>query len=80
MDKIKIIFEGIDSWNRPVFKAVESNERFGSVDLLFGYADTEETVLTKITEKDLLYFGNTFDCEPMGYEAGNIEIIEKENK
>lgn len=75
MEKIKVEFEGIDSWNRPVFKDVNSKARYGSVWTLFDYGDTEEVVLSKINEEDLLYFGSHFGCEPMGSPAGNIEII-----
>ena len=79
MKKTNIKFEGIDSWNRPVFKRIDSNERFGSVDILFNYSDTEKEVLDKISEDDLLYFGNGFDCEPMGDQVNNLKII-KMNK
>ncbi len=63
---MKVKFEGIDSFNRPIFKDVTSSNRFGSVDILFDYGATKEEVLKKVIEKDLLYFGNSFDCEPMG--------------
>jgi len=75
MAKIKIKFEGIDYWGRPIFKATESKERFGSVDILFDSRDTEQEVLNKLSESHLLYFGNSFGCEPMGTKSGDIEII-----
>lgn len=77
---IKIQFEGIDDWNRPVFKAVDSRERFGCIHELFNYEATEIEVLNKIGELDLCYFGNSFGCEPMGTNAGNIEIIKSTPK
>lgn len=74
-DKTQIKFEGIDSWNRPVFKDVNSKKRFGSVNTLFDDDATEEEVLAKITEFDLRYFGTAFCCEPMGNPAYNLQII-----
>ena len=73
---MKVNFEGIDDFNRPIFKGIDSNQRFGSVDFLFGYESTEKEVLETITEEDLLYFGNHFGCEPMGTPPINtIKII-----
>lgn len=73
---IKIKFAGIDGWNRPVFVSTEKPyQYYGSTCILFNYNDTEETVLSKIDEDDLSYFGNHFGCEPMGTIAGNIEIV-----
>jgi hypothetical protein len=62
---IVLKFEGIDSWNRPVFKDVNSTCRYGSLDKLCGAADVHE-VVSKITVLDLCYFGSFFDCEPLG--------------
>ena len=72
----ELIFEGIDDWNRPVFKHTESKERFGSVDVLFNDGDAEETVQEKITEAHLLYFGNSFnEHDPLGAKVlGEIKI------
>ena len=61
---IKVVFEGIDSWNRAVFKSINSKERFGSTDKL---VNTEDEAKALITEQDLVYFGNSFGCEPMGW-------------
>ncbi len=68
-----IEFIGIDSWNRPIFKDDKGNY-YGSVDKLFDYTDTKEQVLSVITEKDLLFFGTSFDCEPMGNKVKNLKI------
>lgn len=76
---MEIKFEGIDDWNRPVFKAVNSNHRFGSVEILFPYWESEETVLEKVSEKQLYYFGNSFNCEPMGTKAEDLKIIKSES-
>ena len=35
---IKVKFRGIDSHNRPIFKAVNCNDYFGSVNFLFGFS------------------------------------------
>jgi len=65
-EKIKLIFVGIDNWNRPVFKAENRKEYYGSVNELFSEGSTKEEVLSKIDEYDLCYFGDHFGCEPMG--------------
>ncbi len=65
-DQVRLIFVGIDSWNRPVWKAPDQNAYFGSVTELFDYNDTEETVLKKVDSFGLCYFGDSFGCEPMG--------------
>lgn len=75
MKKIDITFEGIDSWNRPVFVDLKTKKRYGSVDRLFSYDATEDDVLAKITPFDLCYFGNRFDCEPMGSPAEGLNIV-----
>ena len=73
---VNVKFVGIDSWNRPVFKDDLGNY-YGSVDKLFDYLDTEETVLSSITEKDLTFFGRSFDCEPMGNAVTDKLKIER---
>ncbi len=70
-----IKFEGIDRWNRPIFKSLETKSRYGSVDHLFNDDSTEDDVLAIITEKDLLFFGNNFGCEPMGDPTKNLKIV-----
>lgn len=74
-----IKFEDIDDWNRPVFRAIKSNYRFGSVEILFPYGESEESVLEKVSEKHLCYFGNSFNCEPMGTSVENLKIIRRED-
>lgn len=71
MEKEQIRFYGIDSWNRPVFKSVKHHNYFGSVNKLCSNIKEAELV----TEFDLCFFGSSFDCEPMGTPATNIEII-----
>jgi len=75
---VKVKFEGIDSWNRPVFKSLLSKSRYGSVDILFDYNTTELKVLEKINEDNLLFFGDSFGCEPMGDTVTNLEIVRPE--
>lgn len=62
---LELKFEGIDSWNRPVFKD-RHNNRYGSVDVLMEYDAEAHEVEDNVTADDLLYFGSTFGCEPMG--------------
>lgn len=66
VDQVKLIFVGIDGWNRPVWKAPDQRAYYGSVNKLFDYSDTEETVLKQVDTYDLCYFGDSFGCEPMG--------------
>lgn len=75
-----IKFVGIDYWNRPVFKSLDKRMQFyGSVHKLFPAGATETEVLEKVTEKDLCFFGNKFNCEPWGTPTGELKIIKKEN-
>ena len=66
VSKVKLIFVGVDSWNRPVWKAPDQKAYYGSVNELFDYDDTEETILKKVSTYDLCYFGEHFGCEPIG--------------
>ena len=68
---IRVVFEGIDDWSRPVFKSTTSRSRFGSVEKL---CSTLEEV-NAITSEDLVYFGTEFNCEPNGGIMSGIEII-----
>ena len=72
MDQIIIVkFEGIDSWYRPIFKDLNSNKRYGSTDKLC----RNRLEAQGVTEADLLYFGNSFDCEPFGSIHNNLKIV-----
>lgn len=73
--KEEIRYEGIDGWNRPVFKSVKYRNRFGSVHKLFSLNATKEEVLREITEEDLCFFGTSFGCEPMGNTVSDIIIV-----
>jgi hypothetical protein len=78
---MEVKFEGIDSFNRPIFREVagkygkSSTRRFGCVNKLFDYDTPESEVLKEVSEKDLLFFGNKFGCEPMG-SACDVTIKE----
>ena len=65
VDILILQYEGIDNFSRPIFKD-HINNRYGSVCTLIPYGVTKEEVLKKITPFDLCYFGNRFNCEPMG--------------
>ena len=63
----KVRFEGIDDFNRPVFKALDNRNRYGLVDELFSHDAKEKYVLRCLGEiKTLTYFGTRFNCEPTG--------------
>lgn len=66
-------FEGIDSWNRPIFKQIDGDVRYGSTTALFPNKNlypnnTKEDVIEyfKKYSKNLIYFGQKFNCEPDG--------------
>lgn len=61
-------FKGIDDFNRPVFKDVDSTLHFGSTNHLVGYDKTKEYVIEffKHNPNELEYFGDKFNCEPEG--------------
>ena len=74
MEIEKVIFVGIDHWNRPIFTSVKRpfSKFYGSCDHLFGDEAEESEVLAIV--KDLLYFGATFGCEPLGGSC-DVEIV-----
>lgn len=64
-------FEGIDDWNRPVFKEIDSKIRYGDVNKLWTYeecGEKNEKVIDyyKNNIDALEYFGTSFNCEPHG--------------
>ena len=68
----KVKFEGIDDFNRPVFKSVNNRNRYGSTDELFSHDAKEKYVLRCMGEiKTLSFFGTRFNCEPTG---GNYPV------
>jgi len=82
---IQFKFEGVDYWSRPVFKAIGSDVRIGSLDILFPNKDIapnktieEITNYFKDNKDKLCYFGMTFDeDDPMGtiINPDKFEII-----
>lgn len=73
---IQVVFHGVDSWGRPVFKAVEGKNFYGDTDNLFDSHSTEQEILESVTAKDLIYFGSKFDCEPLGtLPSDTLEIL-----
>ena len=74
----RVSFYGVDGWNRPVFKSLDRPRHFfGSVEILVKDNATEAEVLAKVSERDLVWFGREFDCEPMGTPPGTIRIIKR---
>lgn len=70
-------FEGVDNWQRPIFKDVHSEARYGSFDTLFNKSAREGEVLQQVFYDDLQYFGNSFGCEPVGTPAA-VKIVGKD--
>jgi Domain of unknown function (DUF3560) len=78
MENITVVtFEGIDRWNRPVFKAIDKSAYYGSVDIIFDDDATEAEVLTKITEDNILYLYNDPEDDPMGTKPNNKIVIQR---
>ena len=75
--KDTVSFFGIDSCNRPVFKATSRDVFYGDVNNLFTHSAKEEDVLLKVSSSTLEYFGRKFDCEPNGGKA-NVTIVPSE--
>lgn len=81
---IELKYEGIDDWNRPVFKDVNSNNRFGDVNNLFSYSEVEEEhprwldfkhAIEDDANSYLEYFGKSFGCEPYGGLSDDVLLI-----
>lgn len=79
MRTIKIKFRGVDDWNRPVFKDIDTKNHYGSVCKLFSYEEEPENVISYFKDNlnELEYFGTHFGCEPMGGLPENVtfEIV-----
>ena len=79
---VKIQFEGIDNWNRPIFREVSSKNRFGDVNNLFSYNHPNENgklknYLKKCKQNPNIYlewFGTGFGCEPHGGLCYDIKL------
>jgi hypothetical protein len=56
---------GIDCSGRLVFKEINKNNFYGSMIKLYS-RNGEVGTPPDIKSEDLVYFGNTFGCEPMG--------------
>lgn len=74
--KTHLKFEGIDNFNRPIFKD-ENNKRYGSTEKLFSFSASEKEILKLIEATDLVYFGRRFNCEPTGGKPLNEQFIIK---
>lgn len=75
--RIPVVFEGIDNFNRPVFKEKSTGRRFGSTSMLFSYDAKPQYVRRCVCCGEatmLTYFGTKFNCEPTGGEHA-VRII-----
>ena len=70
-------FEGVDYWSRPVFRAINSDIRIGSLDILFPNKEiapngsvNEIASYFKVNKDALCLFGTTFDEDDP--DGGNI--------
>jgi hypothetical protein len=77
---VEIEFEGVDYWGRPIFKDINSKDRYGSCDILVSGSDPESIIRAKISEADLVYFGKSFGCEPVGTPVDDLRIQWHEEK
>jgi hypothetical protein len=73
-EKRELKFEGIDDWNRAIFKD-QNNNRFGNTSKLLSWKSTYEQVRKMISENDIEYFGSTFGCEPEGGKINPDKIV-----
>jgi len=64
--KVFLRFHGIDYFNRPVFKEINKNSFYGSVDKIYPWNNDGVSLISDVKSEDLVYFGNSFGCEPMG--------------
>ena len=72
----EVYFYGIDSFNRPIFKAIDGYNFYGSCEVLFSQDATEKEVLNKININKLVYFGKSFNCEPMGTKTPHLKLVQ----
>lgn len=65
---ISIKFRGVDHFNRPIFKDINSSSHYGSTVILFSHNDSPEKIIKyfKSNIHELRYFGSSFGCEPYG--------------
>lgn len=81
MKTVELKFEGIDDWNRPCFVKVDNpNWYCGDVENLFSYHTTSEEIKEfyegKNLNKELIYLGEYFGCEPQGYKlAKDVNFV-----
>jgi hypothetical protein len=63
--EIFLYLYGIDCSGRLVFKEIDKNSFYGSVTKIYSRSD-EVSIPPDVKSEDLVYFGNTFGCEPTG--------------
>jgi len=78
MDTIKNVhlkLEGVDDWFRPVFKDVNSSDRYGDVTCSKTGKPLDVIEYYKHNMEKLEYFGTSFGCEPEGGLNKDINLI-----
>lgn len=82
MRELRLKFEGIDNFNRPIFINPTTGWRYGDTDNLFALNATKEDVMrfynnqSKPLRDILVIFGCKFGCEPEGIPlAKDVEVI-----
>jgi len=75
-----VTFEGIDNFNRPIFKSINKDNkgniyRYGYTCLLFDQNITKTKIMKWFEPIETLeYFGHSFNCEPTGGQY-TVKII-----
>ena len=81
LKELKVVFYGVDDWDRPVFRDVYEqdgkhrygNKFFGDTDNLFcGFEKLMECYKTGVD--GLCYFGSHFGCEPDGDSPEDLGV------
>ena len=77
MKNIYLTFKGIDDFNRPIFKDINSKAHYGDTCKLYSWDTPPEEVIKHFSNNDseLCYFGEHFNCEPYGTREENTKFI-----
>jgi len=64
--EVFLCFHGLDRFNKLIFKEIGKNNFYGSVTKSYPWNEDGVSLISSIKPEELVYFGNTFGCEPMG--------------